>query len=71
MPLTPEERTMYLITQFFSDIFRKLGFDGVMFSSSVENGQNVLVYDPDLFQYIEENSSVYKVEKLEYTIKQI
>ncbi len=42
-----------------------------MFSSSVGNGQNVLVYDPDLFQYIEENSSVYKVEKLEYTIKQI
>lgn len=71
MPLTPEERTMYLITQFFSDIFRKLGFDGVMFSSSVGSGQNVLVYDPDLFQYIEENSSVYKVEKLEYTIKQI
>lgn len=71
MPLTPEERTMYLITQFFSDIFRKLGFDGVMFSSSVGDGQNVLIYNPNLFQYTEESSSVYQVEKLEYTIKQI
>lgn len=71
MPLTPEERTMYLITQFFSDIFRKLGFDGVMFSSSVGDGQNVLIYNPNLFQYTEESSSVYQVEKLEYTIKEI
>lgn len=66
MPIIPEERHMYLITQFFSDCFRKMGFDGVSFTSSVGTGENLLIFNPANFEYIEENASVFEIERLDY-----
>jgi hypothetical protein len=65
-PITPEERDLYIITQFFADIFRKLKFDGILFSSSIGSGQNLLIFDPSNFEYNEEDSSVYEINRLRY-----
>ncbi len=65
-PITPDERHLYFITQFFADIFRKIGFDGISFTSSVGDGQNLLIFDPSNFQYIENESGVYEIKSLKY-----
>lgn len=71
MPVIPEEKHMYLITQFFSDCFRKMNFDGISFTSSVGPGENFLIFNPENFEYIEDSASVFEVEKVEYAIKKI
>lgn len=69
-PITQDERHKYIITQFFADIFRKLGFDGVKFTSSVGSGKNLLIFNPKDFEYIDsEENKVYNVLKLRYTTK--
>ena len=45
VPITPEERDNYLITQFITEIIRQVGFDGVLFKSSVGKGYNVVIFD--------------------------
>lgn len=67
-PITKDERHLYIITQFFSDIFRKIGFDAVKFTSSVGNGQNLLVFNPKDFKYIRSNENkVYKIKNIKYS----
>ena len=69
-PITQDERHKYIITQFFSDIFRKLGFDGVMFTSSVGSGKNLLIFNPKNFIYVgSKENKVYDILKLRYFSK--
>ena len=70
-PVTSDERYMYLITQFFSDAFRKLGFDGIYFTSSVGPGQNLLIFNADNFKYIKNEASVYQIDSLKYQYSNI
>jgi hypothetical protein len=70
VPVTPEERTYYLVTQFISDVFRKLDYDGIAFKSSVGSGYNLTIFDPSYFRYINEESSVYSIDSLQYTATQ-
>ena len=70
-PITPDERHLYIITQFFADIFRKMGFNGIQFSSSVGEGQNILIFDPSNFQYIDNQSNIYEIKSLQYSIKDL
>jgi len=65
-PVTSDERYMYLITQFFSDAFRKLGFDGIYFTSSVGPGQNLLIFNANNFKYIKNEANVYQINSLKY-----
>ncbi|MBU8689497.1 RES family NAD+ phosphorylase [Priestia megaterium] len=70
IPITPDERDKYLITQFIADIIRQAGFNGVLFNSSVGNGFNIVIFDPDEVSYIEESGQVYKVQSLAYDVIQ-
>jgi hypothetical protein len=71
IPITPDERDKYLITQFIADIIRQVGFDGVLFNSSVGNGFNVVIFDPEDVEYVKVSGQVYKVQSLSYNaIKQ-
>lgn len=51
-PVTPNEHSKYTITQFLSDVVRKLGYDGVCFKSSLGNGENYVFFDPSHFSYL-------------------
>lgn len=70
-PVTMDERYRYLITQFFSDAFRKLGFDGIYFTSSVGTGQNLLIFNPSNFEYIVDEANVYDINALKYQYAKI
>ncbi len=63
-PVLPSERNKYLVTQFLSDIIRKLNYDGLIFSSSVSNGDNYVMFNPDQFEYVEKSSSLVKIQKM-------
>jgi hypothetical protein len=65
-PIIPSKNHLYVITQFFADIFRKIGFDGISFSSSVSTGQNILIFDPSNFKYTRKDANVYSVNSLKY-----
>ncbi|MDN5111032.1 RES family NAD+ phosphorylase [Aliarcobacter butzleri] len=69
-PVTKDEKHLYFISQFFSNIFRKIGFDGVLFSSSISKGQNLVVFNPDNFKYIENSSKAFDIKTLKYTYKE-
>ena len=66
IPVTPESRTDYHLTQLLADAFRHLGFDGVCYRSSVGEGKNYVVFDPRLFGYVDGSGAVYKIQGLTY-----
>jgi type I restriction-modification system DNA methylase subunit len=57
----------YLLSkpQFITDVIR-LGFDGVIFNSSVGNDFNVVVFALDNIDYIEGTGKVFEVDSLKY-----
>jgi hypothetical protein len=69
--IPPSKKDNYSITQLIADSIRKLGFDGILFNSSVGNGKNIVVFNPDKMEYNEEGNSVVDVEKVEYDFTKI
>lgn len=68
LPVLPEDRDRYLITQLIADVIRQAGFDGVKFRSSVGPGHNLCVFDPTSMEYVEGSSQVVEVEALNYSL---
>lgn len=69
LAILPEEKENYLITQFISDIIRQLGFDGILFNSSVSNGHNLVVFNSDNFEYVDESGELVKILTVEFKYK--
>jgi len=61
--------TFYGITQFITEMLRKLEFDGILFKSSVGSGKNLVVFDPQNFEWIPGSGHVYKITKVEYSME--
>lgn len=70
-PVISTEKNKYLITQFLSDIIRKLGYDGLIFSSSINHGDNLVIFDPSHFYYVDNSSVLVKITKLEYDYEEV
>jgi hypothetical protein len=62
----PSNRSAYTVTQFLGELFRRLGFDGVMFRSTVGEGENLVVFDPAHSKWIDGSSRVIEVKKVSY-----
>jgi hypothetical protein len=67
MPVTPERKNSYLLTQLLAEVLRRRGFDGVRFRSSVSNGTNLCVFYPKKFEFVEGHSTVHRLESVQYT----
>lgn len=67
MPVVPEQKTDYLLTQLLADSFRHLKFDGICYRSSVGSGKNYVFFDPAAFAYQNESAAVIKVQHLVYS----
>lgn len=65
-----EETHKYFVTQFLSEIFRTLGYSGIMYDSPQNDGEgyNVICYYPDMFRLIENSEEMFKIEKVKYKI---
>ena len=65
-PVTPDDRAGYLLTQFLADIFRRMGFGGIKYRSSITTGTNLVVFDPLSFSYIPGSAEVRTIISLAY-----
>jgi RES domain-containing protein len=71
MPIHNEIKHKYIITQFISDIFKKLGYFGIIYDSTVTNGTNIVAFKPNHFKFIDYSDELYTPKKIEYTIEKI
>ncbi|WP_316749370.1 RES family NAD+ phosphorylase [Pedobacter gandavensis] len=64
--IPPSERHIYNITQLIADCIRKLNFDGILFPSSVGNGENLVVFNPELMTYTFDDAEVVEIKDVTY-----
>lgn len=62
----PSNRGPYSITQFLGELFRQLGFDGVLFRSTVSNGDNLVLFDPSAAVWVDGTSGVSEITRVLY-----
>lgn len=67
--IPPSERQQYSFTQLLADCIRQLGFDGIIFNSTVGDGENIVLFDPSIVTYTEDEAAVVEVEELQYKFK--
>lgn len=70
-PITPEESSDYLVTQFISDILRQIGFDGILFNSSLSTGINLVAFEPKSFTYLPNSQKLFLVNKVNVEYKRV
>lgn len=66
----PSERNHYSVTQLIADILRQLGYDGVLFLSTVEKGHNIVLFYPEFMEYKPGEGKVFEIQKLTYVIRE-
>ncbi|MBZ5608954.1 MAG: RES family NAD+ phosphorylase [Acidobacteriia bacterium] len=71
MPITPEDRHRYSLTQLLADILRQQGYQGVRFPSSVAPGANLCIFKPALFVVQPDTATVLEVAGLKYQTKKL
>ncbi len=64
--IPPSERHVYNITQLIADCIRKLNFDGILFPSSVGNGENLVLFNPELMDYTFDDAEVVEIKDVTY-----
>jgi hypothetical protein len=62
----PSDRQVYSLTQFLAETFRRLGFDGVKFRSTVASGANLVLFDPAASAWVPKSSRVVEVSRVLY-----
>jgi hypothetical protein len=67
--IPPSERQQYSFTQLIADCIRQMGFDGILFNSTVGNGENIVLFDPSIFSYTNEDAEVVEVEQVKYKLE--
>ncbi|PRX04025.1 UNVERIFIED_ORG: RES domain-containing protein [Martelella mediterranea] len=71
MPVTPDERTPYLLTQLLAEVLLRRGFDGVRYRSSVSDGSNICVFYPEKFEFVPDHSEVRRLNTVAYSIDRV
>lgn len=64
--IPPSERQHYSMTQLIADCIRQLGFDGISFSSTVGNGENIVLFDSQLVKYTNHEAEVVEITEVQY-----
>ncbi|HEK1684237.1 TPA: RES family NAD+ phosphorylase [Pseudomonas putida] len=71
VPVQPEHRYLYSVTQLFADAIRMQGYDGILFPSTVSKGENLTCFTPGAFELVDDSADVHEVAAVEYTIKKM
>lgn len=69
VPIQPEHRYLYSLTQLFGDALRLEGFDGLTFKSSVWEGVDLTCFVADAFIPIASSEAVYEISSLRYELR--
>lgn len=62
----PSQKGRYLSTQLIANAIRQLGYDGIIFSSTVGNGKNIVVFTPEKASVVEGSEHVVNINKVSY-----
>nr|WP_289623646.1 RES family NAD+ phosphorylase [Paracidovorax valerianellae] len=68
VPVQPEHRFLYSTTQLIADAVRAEGYDGLMFSSSVASGYNLVCFDPSVCTMVTASEEIQDVRSLTYQL---
>jgi len=68
LPVPPDKREYYLITQLLSDCVREAGFEGVRFQSSLGAGDNIACFATKKFSLVAGSEKVLEVKALTYRL---
>lgn len=66
-PVIKERRYEYLLTQFFSDIIRELGYNVIVYDSPQNKGYNLLDFNGDGLELLSGSEKLFSIEKIKYT----
>ena len=70
-PLTPDINNRYYVSQFISDIFKRLGYGGIIFNSSVSTGKNIVIFDKKKIIETSKENELFKILKQTYRIGKV
>ncbi|MFC1633964.1 RES family NAD+ phosphorylase [Planctomycetota bacterium] len=71
-PVPPDSnQSLYSSMQFFSAVFKALGFDGITYRSSITDGANYVVFQQSLMRYRRSSGKCVNVKSLLYTYKSV
>ena len=73
VPVHPDNKYIYYLTQTFSSVIKKLGYRGIIYPSSknVEcEDFNIVSFYPEDFKYIKYSEKLFSIDKIEYSIKE-
>lgn len=62
----PSNRQIFSLTQFLAELLRRIGFSGVKFKSTVGQGINLVLFDPDDVTWVPNSSRVVEVQRVVY-----
>lgn len=68
--IPPSERTYYSITQLIADCIRKIGFDGIVFNSTVGNGKNVVLFNHNDIDQLQADADIVLISSVKYEYNQ-
>jgi len=64
--VAPSGKEHYTTTQLIADCLRQMGYDGILFNSTVGAGVNLTIFRPEHMQYLEKESHIVEVESVQY-----
>lgn len=65
-PVTPDDKSGYLVTQLLAEVLQGRGFDGVRYRSSVSDGVNICLFNPAAGRFARGHSEVRFIESVTY-----
>ncbi|MBQ0317284.1 RES family NAD+ phosphorylase, partial [Providencia rettgeri] len=65
----PSQKGRYLVTQLIANAIRQLGYDGIIFSSTVGTGKNIVIFTPEKASVIEGSEYVVNIRSVSYKYK--
>ena len=68
--IPPSDRTHYSITQLIADCIRQLGFDGVIFNSTVGSGKNIVLFDQNCATQASDEAGMVLIDSVKYEYNQ-
>ena len=68
--VSPSDRRHYSVTQLIAESIRQLGYEGILFRSTVGKGKNFVLFHPELVEYRKNSGQVFEIQKLEYSISE-
>ena len=66
----PSQKGRYLVTQLIANAIRQLGYDGIIFSSTVGTGNNIVIFTPEKASVVEGSEYVVNIRSVSYKYKE-